>query len=200
MPGIRALYEAVARQFDRDRSRALMEKPYLDTLLSRLGGQREILDLGCGTAEPIARFFFDAGCRITGVDAAAAMIAICRERYPDGDWLEADMRGLDLGRRFDALIAWDSFFHLDPDDQRAMFPVFARHAAPGALLLFTSGPRAGVAMGEIYGHSLYHASLDSAEYESLLAAEGFRGLLHRVEDPDCGGHTVWLAEKAVPGG
>ncbi len=199
MPGIQALYEAVARQFDRDRSRALMEKPYLDALLSRLGGGREILDLGCGSAEPVAKFFIDAGCRVTGVDAAAAMIAICRERYPGGEWIEADMRGLDLGRRFDAIIAWDSFFHLEPDDQRAMFPVFARHAAPGEQLLFTSGPRAGVAMGEIYGHALYHASLDSTEYENLLAAEGFRVLLHRVEDPDCGGHTVWLAEKSVQG-
>ncbi len=199
MSGIRAVYEAVARQFDRDRSKVLMERHYLEALLSRLGGQREILDLGCGTAEPIAKFFIDAGCRVTGVDAAAAMIAICRERYPDGNWLEADMRGLDLGRRFDAIIAWDSFFHLDPQDQRAMFPVFARHAAPGALLLFTSGPHAGVAMGEIYGHALYHASLDSSEYENLLAAQGFRVLQHRAEDPDCGGHTVWLAQRPAEG-
>ena len=198
MSGTRTVYEAVARQFDRDRSKALVERYYLDALLSRLGGQREILDLGCGSAEPIARFFIDAGCRVTGIDAAAAMIALCRERYPDGDWREADMCGLDLGHRFDAIIAWDSFFHLSPEEQRAMFPVFARHAAPGALLLFTSGPQAGVAMGEIYSRPLYHASLDAAEYENLLATEGFRVLLHRVEDPDCGRHTVWLAERADP--
>ncbi len=199
MTGIRAVYEAVAREFDRDRGKTLMERFYLDALLSRLGGQREILDLGCGSAEPIARFFIDAGCRVTGVDAASAMIALCRERYPGGDWLEADMCGLDLGRHFDAIIAWDSFFHLTPEDQRAMFPVFARHAAPGALLLFTSGPQAGVSMGEIYGHSLYHASLDRAEYESLLAAQDFQVLLHRVEDPDCGRHTIWLAQKRPEG-
>jgi SAM-dependent methyltransferase len=199
MSGIRAVYEAVAREVDRDRSKALIERHYLDALLSRLGSQRDILDLGCGSAESIAKFFIDASCRVTGVDTAAAMIAICRERYPDGDWLEADMRGLDLGRRFGAIIAWDSFFHLDPDDQRAMFPVFARHAGPGTLLLFTAGPRAGVAMGEIYGHALCHASLDSAEYENLLAGEGFRVLLHRVEDPDCGGHTVWLAQRQAGG-
>ncbi len=195
MSGVRAVYEAVARQFDRDRSRALMEREYLDALLSRLGGPREILDLGCGGAEPIAKFFSDAGCRVIGVDAAAAMIALCRERYPEEHWIEANMRGLDLGRRFDAIVAWDSFFHLTPEDQRAMFPVFTRHAAPGAPLLFTSGPRAGVAMGEIYGRALYHASLDSTEYERLLAANGFRVLLHRIEDPDCGRHTVWLAQK-----
>ncbi|MDP1673363.1 MAG: class I SAM-dependent methyltransferase, partial [Burkholderiales bacterium] len=156
-------------------------------------------DLGCGSAEPIAKFLIEAGCRVTGVDVASAMIALCRERYPDGDWIEADMRELDLGHRFDAIIAWDSFFHLDPEDQRAMFPVFARHAAPGALLLFTAGPRAGVAMGEIYGHALYHASLDAAEYRDLLTAHGFGVLLHRIDDPDCGRHTVWLAQRPAEG-
>ena len=199
MTGIRAVYEAVAREFDRDRGKTLMERFYLDALLSRLGGQGKILDIGCGSAEPIAKFFIDAGCRVTGIDASSAMIALCRERYPGGDWLEADMRGLDIGPRFDAIIAWDSFFHLTPEDQRAMFPVFARHAAPGALLLFTSGPQAGVSMGEIYGRPLYHASLDRAEYGSLLAAQDFQVLLHQVEDPDCGGHTVWLAQKRPEG-
>lgn len=194
MADTRAVYEAVAREFDRDRSKSLMEKFYLDRMLAHLVEGAAVLDLGCGSAEPIAKFFIDNGCRVTGVDAATAMLVLCRERYPTQTWIEGDMRTLDLGQRFDAVIAWDSFFHLTADDQRAMFPAFARHAASGAPLLFTSGPQAGVAMGEIYGHALHHASLDSAEYEQLLATHGFRVLLHRVEDPDCGGHTVWLAQ------
>ena len=194
MTDTRAVYEAVAREFDRDRSKSLMEKFYLDRVRAHLAEDAAVLDLGCGSAEPIAKYFIDHGCRVTGVDAAAAMLGLCRERYPAQTWIECDMRTLDLGQRFDAVIAWDSFFHLPPADQRAMFPVFARHAAPGAPLLFTSGPKAGIAMGGIYGHPLYHASLDSAEYEELLAAHGFRVLLHRVEDPDCGRHTVWLAQ------
>lgn len=195
MSDTRAVYEAVAQQFDRDRHKGLMERPYLEQILQRLDGAREILDLGCGSAQPIAQFFIDAGCHVTGIDAAEAMIAICRSRYPTGTWQHRDMRDLDLGRRFDAIIAWDSFFHLTADDQRAMFPVFGKHSTQGTLLLFTSGPRAGVAIGEIYGHPLYHASLESAEYEQLLARHGFNVLLHRVEDPECGKHTVWLAQK-----
>jgi SAM-dependent methyltransferase len=196
----RSLYEAVAREFDRDRRKDLMERPWLEAVLSRLGAGRSVLDLGCGSAEPIARFFIDAGCQVTGVDAATAMLELCRARYPGQEWIAADMRGLDLGRRFDAVIAWDSFFHLEPEYQRAMFEVFARHAAPGAPLLFTSGPHAGVAMGEIYGHALYHASLDPAEYRTLLEAAGFHVLLHRAEDPDCGGHTIWLARANLTAG
>lgn len=195
MSDTRTVYEAVAHLFDRDRRKDLMEGFYLEQVLKHCSGQREILDIGCGSAEPIAKFFIDAGCRVTGIDGAGAMIALCRERYPQHDWIEQDMRRLALDRRFDAVIAWDSFFHLTAEEQRAMFPVFAQHAAAGAPLLFTSGPHAGVAMGEIYGHALHHASLDAAEYEDLLRTNDFTVLLHRVEDPDCGKHTVWLAQK-----
>ena len=188
------LYNTIAMEFDRDRNKSLMEGDYLRAVLSRISRHAEILDLGCGSAEPIARFFIESGCRVTGVDAAPAMIALARERFPAMTWLERDMRSLDLGRRFDAIIAWDSFFHLTADDQRSMFPVFERHVAPRGLLLFTSGPKAGIAIGRIYGRELFHASLDVAEYERLLGAHGFEVLLHRIEDPECGDHTVWLAQ------
>jgi trans-aconitate methyltransferase len=191
---IARLYDDVARDFDRDRSRGLMERRYLDEVRARLAPGGEILDLGCGTGEPIARHFIEAGHPLTGVDAAPAMLALARERFPDQRWLQHDMRSLEIGSRFAAIIAWDSFFHLTPGDQRSMFPVFARHAAAGTLLLFTSGPAAGVAMGEIYGRELYHASLDAGEYRELLSANNFRVVLHEVEDPACGHHTVWLAQ------
>jgi hypothetical protein len=34
---------------------------------------------------------------------------------------------LSLQRSFDGILAWDSFFHLNHDDQRRMFPVFRAH-------------------------------------------------------------------------
>jgi hypothetical protein len=123
------------------------------------------------------------------------MIAIARKRLPGATWIEGDMRRLDLGRRFDLIVAWDSFFHLTAADQRAMFPVFQAHAAVNGLLLFTSGPAAGEAWGKLYGRDLHHASLDAEEYGELLARHGFDVVRHRVEDPDCGGHTVWLAQS-----
>lgn len=187
------IYEANAEAFDRDRGRQLMEAKYLDVVLARLRGERHVLDLGCGTGEPIARYLIERGCKVTGVDAAAAMVAICAERFPDMTWRVGDMRHLALEQRFDAIVAWDSFFHLAVSAQRDMFPIFRDHAKPGALLLFTSGPAHGEAMGEIYGEPLYHASLAAEEYRELLAANGFTLVDHVVEDPDCGRHTVWLA-------
>lgn len=187
------LYERHAPIYDRDRSRALQERSWLDRALAHVRPGGTVLDLGCGMGEPIARYLIDRGFRVVGVDASPSMVALCRMRFPDAEWFVTDMRQLELGRRFDAILAWDSFFHLDMDDQRQMLPRFAAHAGPGAPLLFTSGPAEGKAIGTWCDEALYHASLGPAEYERLLAINGFTVRAFMPEDPACGMHSVWLA-------
>lgn len=152
-----------------------------------------ILDLGCGSGEPIGRYFIESGYRVVGVDSSPSLIEICRTQFPDSEWVVADMRDLDLDRHFDGILAWDSFFHLGMNEQRALFPRFALHSLPGAPLMFTSGPAEGEVIGSYCGEPLYHASLGRAEYEQLLATNGYVVQAHVAEDPRCGQHTVWLA-------
>ncbi len=104
------------------------------------------------------------------------------------------MRAVSLGRRFAGILAWDSYFHLDHDHQRAMFAVFAAHALPGAMLMFNTGDGHGEAIGSYRGDPLYHASLAPTEYESLLGQSGFGVVAHVVDDPRAGGRTVWLCK------
>ena len=147
--------------------------------------------------ELLKEFLAREGYRVTGVDSASAMIARCREAFPTQRWINADMRSLALDQRFDGILAWNSFFHLGHDDQRAMFSIFARHAKPGAPLMFTSGPSHGEAIGSLYGEALFHASLDPTEYRALLAQNGLAEIAHVVEDPTCGRHTIWLAQATA---
>jgi hypothetical protein len=123
------------------------------------------------------------------------MLGMCAQRFPSCHWLVADMRALSIDRRFDGLLAWDSFFHLSAEDQRTMFPVFGAHADAHAALMFTSGPSHGEAIGTFHGEPLYHASLDPAEYRALLDAQGFVVVSHVAEDATCGGRTIWLARR-----
>jgi SAM-dependent methyltransferase len=187
------LYERHAFDWDQDRGCDLFEKPWLDRFLDLLPAGGSILDIGCGSAQPIAGYLIGRGCGITGIDASPRLISLCRSRFPQQTWLVADMRQLSLPRRYAGLLAWDSFFHLCPDDQRRVFPIFGKHAAPGAALMFTSGPSEGVAMGSYRGEPLYHASLSEAEYRLLLHQHGFEVVAHVAGDPACRGHTVWLA-------
>ncbi|GAB3701924.1 class I SAM-dependent methyltransferase [Spirosoma flavus] len=193
--GIGAAYEAIAHWFDQNRAKNLFEKNYLDIVLQHCQSNASILDLGCGTSEPIARYLIEQGCYVTGVDNSVNMIAMCSQRFPDMEWIVADMTAINLPRKFGAVIAWDSFFHLDHDTQRAIFQVFADHTEDGGVLLFTSGTEHGVAYGEMDGHAIFHASLDTVEYQSLLKQHGFDVLKHKVNDETCGNRTVWLARK-----
>jgi SAM-dependent methyltransferase len=189
------LYERHADTWDRQRSRTLFEKLWLDRFADLLPANGAVLDIGCGTGEPIGAYLAEKGFSVIGVDSSPTMIAKARQRMPTQGWHVADMRSLALDRRFDGILAWDSFFHLAREDQRAMFRVFEAHAAPTSALMFTSGPADGEAMGTFEGEPLYHASLAPDAYRRLLSQIGFAVVTHIADDPDCGGHTIWLARR-----
>jgi SAM-dependent methyltransferase len=190
-------YERHARSWDADRRAAdWTDKPYIERFLGPLPVGASVLDLGCGGGEPVALHIVEQGFRVTGVDGSPTLISLCRSRMPDQEWIVGDMRSLALGRRFQGILAWDSFFHLTYDDQRKMFGVLAAHAAAGAVLMFNAGHARGEAIGAYRGDPLYHASLDVAEYETLLADAGFELIEHAVGDYAKGGRAFWLARVA----
>lgn len=193
------LYERKAHDWAADRRRQtqrhFFEQSWLDRFLDLVPNGGSVLDIGCGFGQPIAAYLIAQGRAVTGVDSSPTMIGLSRHDFPDQDWHVADMRMLDLGRGFDGILAWGSFFHLDFDAQRHMFPIFAPHAAPGAPLMFTSGPEHGQAIGNLHGEPLFHASLAQDEYRALLGANGFTVVAAHMNDADCGGHSVWLARR-----
>lgn len=189
------LYQDHAAAWDAQRGRELFERPWMERFAALIEPGAEVLDLGCGSGEPIARWLLEQCFAVTGVDSASALIDLCRARFPAAEWIVSDMRVLELGRGFAGLLAWHSFFHLSPEDQRPMFERFARHLSPGGVLMFTSGSEEGFAMGEWQGEPLYHGSLSTAEYRRLLERHGFDVLRHVENDPQCGNATIWLARK-----
>ncbi|AKH99311.1 Methyltransferase domain [Hoeflea sp. IMCC20628] len=189
-------YERNAARFDAERARVLFEKPWLDRFAALLPPQAAILDIGCGSGDPIAAYFRSLGYRVTGVDAAQAMIDLAREKYPDGDWRISDMRHLRLGQTFNGVIGWDSFFHLTQDEQRTTLVRLAEHLGSGGALMLTVGPEAGEVAGHVGDDLVYHSSLSPAEYEAILAGLGLHIVSFASEDPECEGHTVLLAQAS----
>ena len=187
-------YNVIASWFAENRYQGLMEKPYLDSLIDIIGEGASVLDLGCGTGEPIMKYLLKRKLRVTGVDASYRMLDIAKANFPSADFLQADMRQLSLSRQFDAVIAWHSFFHLSPEDQLSMFTIFKNHLKSGGVLLFTSGVEYGETWGMNGGVNLYLGSLDKEQYRALLEANNFRILQYSEDDPECGNATVWMAQ------
>ena len=189
------LYNTYHNEWRAKRSTDLFEKNWLDRFCSALPDRRRrVLDLGCGSGEPIARYLIEQNCQLTGIDGASNLINYARKNFPKHCWLRADMRDLPVLERFDGIVAWHSFFHLSPAEQRIMFETFKNSLTGGGALLFTSGTDYGVSLGCFEGEPLYHSSLDSQEYRDLLAQNGFDILAHVPNDKDCHDATVWLAQ------
>lgn len=189
------VYERNAERFDRERGRDLFECTWLDRMVDGLDPGASILDLGCGTGDPIAAYLRGRGFAVLGLDASSAMLAIARTRFPQGDWRLGDMRWLDLAERFDAILGWDSFFHLTAEEQRGTLPRIASHLRPFGRVLLTVGPMAGEVAGHVGDDPVYHASLSPQEYAQRLDALGLDILDFVKEDPAARGRTVLLARK-----
>ena len=119
--------------------------PDLDYCLRLAKDARSVLDLGCGTGQLAARLA--EGRHVVGVDPAAAMLEIARQR-PGGDrvtWVEADARRVRLEQWFDLVVLTGHAFQvfLTNEDQRAVLSTIAEHLAPDGRFIFdTRNPAA----------------------------------------------------------
>jgi SAM-dependent methyltransferase len=189
------VYARNAARFDADRDKSLFERSWLERFCAHLPSGAAVLDIGCGTGEPIARFLIGKGFAVTGVDFAQSMLDIAARRFPSAAWLRQDMRRLSAPGPFDGVIAWHSFFHLPPDDQLAAFPGIAAHLAPSGVLMMTVGPEEGEIAGRIADEPVYHASLGRFGYVDLIARSGLHLLDFVCDDQTCGGATVLIAKR-----
>ena len=188
-------YDKIIDWFDEHRNKELMEKTYLDFIIEHIPANGSILDLGCGTGEPIAQYFIEKGYAYTGVDGGSKMIDLCKQRFPKQNWIVSDMLNISFAQQFDLILAWHSFFHLTQAEQCNMFKKINAYLKPDGLFVFTSGYQHGEVWSNNGGQSLYHASLSTAEYQEQLTVNNFKLLIHKVEDPECGEATVWIAQK-----
>ncbi|EEP69930.1 methyltransferase type 11 [Micromonospora sp. ATCC 39149] len=110
---------------------------FVDDLLRRHAPTgRRLLDVGCGTGRDAGRLA-QLGWAATGIDTSAAMLAHARGRHPQARFVAADMRGFDLGTRFDAVTCLDSamlYCHTNAD-LTAFLARCRAHLTPGGLLL-----------------------------------------------------------------
>jgi len=188
------VYNKIANWFAENKCVDLIEQNYIKALISEIKSNADVLDIGCGTGKPILEYLLNKNLNIIGVDASKETLTIARNNFPTTEFVLEDMRKLALNKKFDAIIAWHSFFHLPATDQPKMFEIFESHIKPKGILLFTSGSERGEAWGINGGENLFHASLNTDEYQQLLKKHNFEVLNHIVNDENCGGATVWMAK------
>ncbi|MCS6842873.1 MAG: class I SAM-dependent methyltransferase [Caldilineales bacterium] len=139
-PGYAALYD----HFYADKDYAA-ECDFVEEVFRRYAAQpvRTVLDLGCGTGGH-ALILARRGYRVTGVDRSADMLAqalskaaaLSSDQAPA--FQQSDIRGLDLGQTFDAVLSMFAVlsYMTTNDDLAEALRAARRHLQPGGLLVF----------------------------------------------------------------
>lgn len=193
-----AAYDRVAARWHETRSplppplRAL-----LDTVIVASPPTPEILDVGCGSGVPIARYLARHGCTVTGIDASTALLEIARREVPDAHFVHGDMRDVEPGGTFDAIVAWDTVFHIPRDDHALVFRRFAEWLRPAGLLLLSLGATAWEGTSEMLGETFFYSGHDEATSRRLLDDSGFDIEQWEIDDPSSRGHLAILARRRV---
>ncbi len=133
------------------------EATLVEALLAEHGLGRRVLDAGCGTGR-VAIELARRGCHVVGVDLDPSMLDAAHRKAPDLDWRSADLVELELGERFDAVVAAGNVLvFLAPGTEGVVLERLAAHVEPGGLLI------AGFQLDR---------GLDAERYETLAEAAG----------------------------
>jgi SAM-dependent methyltransferase len=199
-------YDRIAAEWHKNfRGQAYVDRTlsYVDRVLEGLPLQALVLDLGCGTGNPIARHIIDRGFRVVGVDQSQKLLAIARTVVPEAELIHADMMDVQLTKTFAAAIAWDSVFHVPRKYHPAVYRNLADALEPGRRLLLSVGgsgaesldaPDGGIT-SEMFGQTFFYDAYAPDIARQLIEAAGFEIEVWELDDPSSRGHIAVIARR-----
>jgi cyclopropane fatty-acyl-phospholipid synthase-like methyltransferase len=131
-------YDSLAVHYDAVTGDCATEVALIEGIISRARSRAAtLLEVACGTGGVTAALA--AGYQVSGLDISSAMLAVAREKLPDGTPLYlADMSSFNLGMTFDVIVCvYHGINHLlDFSDWEGFFDCAYRHLNYGGLLIF----------------------------------------------------------------
>ena len=148
-----------------------LRERYLAELVASLPPKAHLLELGCGSGDPIAALAADY-FTYAGIDVSDRMIARAAERVPAATFRVADMRALEIeDQSLDAVIAFHSIIHLPRADHGPLFHRIHEWLKPGGWFVASLGA-ADIAVEHeanwLGAGAMYWSAFDQSTYERLL--------------------------------
>lgn len=169
----KASYNKIALQWADHRNDSFVSSRVIE-FADKLPIWGSILDIGCGTGLPLAKYLSDRGFKVTGIDFAEEMIAIANsQNIKKAEFFTADFFDFSTDKTFDGVLAWDSLWHFPKNKQRLIYPKIAALLKPDGYLLFSHGNQSGEHTNSMMGEQFYYSSLSKESVADLLDATGF---------------------------
>ncbi len=139
---LQSSYDRVAEDYAEDFRDEIDKKPFdrkmLDWLAEKVGDLGIICDIGCGPGQ-IARYLFDRGVKVCGIDLSAGMVERAYKLNPDIPFYQGDMLALDnlADNSYAGVAAFYSIIHVPRPTLNKALAELKRVLCPGGILLLT---------------------------------------------------------------
>ncbi len=181
---------------------------YVDKILEGLPPEAKVLDLGCGTGNPIAKHIIKRGFCVVGVDQSNKLLEIAKTVIPEAELIHADMVEIQFAEKFAAVVAWDSVFHIERKYHSAIYRKLAGSLESGGRFLLSIGGSDAKDSAnddsniegftsEMFGHTFFYSGYSPKIARKLLEDEGFEIEVWEVDDPTSRGHIAVIAKKVT---
>jgi len=169
-----SIYDKIAEPYAREFSKP---SEYIEEFLDLLPEDAKILDAGCGVGAD-AGFMASEGFEVIGVDLSKEMLNIARQKFPQIDFKQQDIRKLDFPpNSFDGILASCSLIHIPKSDVPSLLESFHQILKKdGAIYIALQGGRSDeVSIDEPFkpDEKLFLNIISFDEIKNLLAKSGF---------------------------
>ncbi len=161
-------YNQIAHAYQNERD-MLKSGKYLQKFLQLLKPQSYILDLGCGSGDPIDTELIKSGHLVIGVDISPVQIGLARKKCPTGSFSVRDIQTLSPKEfEVDAVVSFYTFFHVSRKKHLELLKTVNSFLPIGGLFLLTMGDTDFEGYHDLYGVEMWSSQFGPQKNTQML--------------------------------
>lgn len=111
---------------------------------------------------------------MNGIDISPKMIEIAKvQSIYNADFTICDFFEYKATKKYDGVIAWDSFFHFPKEKQKDIYFIVGKLLKPGGYLLFTHGDASDEHTDKMFGEDFYYSCIPKRDVLQELKKNEF---------------------------
>lgn len=131
-------YDKIARAYVfQHEDSAHLSKKSLDRFVSFLPQNASVLDVGCGGGRD-AKYLFERGVCVRGIDVSARMIRLAKSYAPDIVFENIDVMELSVRKKYDGVWCCRVFHHISLNEQERFLKRLKALTQKGGIIFLTS--------------------------------------------------------------
>ncbi|WP_327721754.1 class I SAM-dependent methyltransferase [Streptomyces sp. NBC_00490] len=195
---VRRGYDAVSLRYDEVYGAETKYQSLLGDLCRRVPAGGTVLDVGCGSGEPVARTLAAAGYRITGIDISEVQVRRARERVPHADFIPDATAACFDDASFDAVVCLFALIHIPQAEQPPLLRKICGWLRPGGCFVATTGHSEWTATEEDWlggGAPMWWSHADAATNRQWIEQAGLTVEREEFVPEGAGGHALFWASR-----